>query len=289
MAHPSLAVRGVGPDKARPAEEPHSKPPIDGTYSPDGEGQNCTTADDPFGDTLFEGFDEEALGKAAHHQAKEEKASRATPIVGATPGDPLRPLDPSPLDRHSRPVFGSGVRRASKIGGDGAAPARSPGAQNFKDISLDPAWDDRLRPAGSGYSAEEWAQAREDGRFHVIEILSGEERGLLRFDARNESKSSGWSMTLGRAFDGCMLVGPGASPSHPNHMREKAVLVTDHGKKTHLFTYGIVEPGEMVNEWGRGACLTVTGSGLIDAPLYMETGVDGPVQPEDASRYPRDR
>lgn len=166
----------------------------------------------------------------------------------------------------------------------------SPPDAGSRDLSLDPPWTDPNRPAGSGYSVEEWAQAREDGKFHVIELLSGQERGLMRFDARKTPESSGWSITLGRAFDGCMLIGPGASPRHPNHVRDKAVVVTDSGKKTHIFTYGIIEPTEMANPWGRGACLTIAGSGLIDAPVYIKTEIDTLHQDQEAPQdYPRNR
>lgn len=221
-------------------------------------GNSSGTSQDPFGASLFEGYGTE----------------RPAPIEASTP-EPARSTSPS-----SRPVFSS--RSSARSASAGGAPGNTKTAMNpnrpqpterVLDRSLDPPWADAKRPAGSGFSAEEWQATRQGGKYHVIELLSGKERGLITIPAQKTGPGSAWGITVGQAFDGCMLVGPGAKPSHPNHIRSKAVLVTDKEAQIPTFCYGIIEPAEMVNEWGRGASITLTGKNLFEAPedaLVME-------------------
>lgn len=210
------------------------------------------TSQDPFGASLFEGYG----------------AEQPAPIEVST-HEPTR--NAPPYSPSSRPVFSS--RSATRAASAGTTPDNTKTATNrpqpaerARDRSLDPPWPDAKRPAGSGFSAEEWTAAREGGKYHVIELLSGKERGLITIPVQKTGPGSAWGITVGQAFDGCMLVGPGATPSHPNHLRSKAVLVTDTAAKMPTFCYGVIEPAEMLNEWGRGATITLTGKNLFDAP-----------------------
>lgn len=95
----------------------------------------------------------------------------------------------------------------------------------------DPPWDDPLRPAGSMFCAEQWAAARDGGRYNAFEMASASERQLIRLpkpararlvqrvvDGRvtqvpeaqtnvDQDRRDTMLEYLGPALDGCILFG----------------------------------------------------------------------------------
>ncbi len=156
---------------------------------------------------------------------------------------------PSPYFGSPPPVFG---KRSRNRHGGAPAPTES--------TMLVPTWDDPSRPAGSGFSQEEWAAARAGGH-HAVEVLGANERTLLRFPLALDPAQGHWLPSLfGQVFDGCMLIAPGARPQYPGLVREKAVIVNGQSS-----SFGVIEPYVMPNEWCRGSTFA------WDSKLPLET------------------
>ncbi len=166
----------------------------------------------------------------------------------------------SPANGSRPPVFGKRPRSRSND-----APPPSTAAT--------PIWEDPTRPAGSGFGPEEWAAARAGG-FHVLEVLGANDRVLLRIPSGQEAEIHPFPSLFGQAFDGCMIIAPGAKPSYPDLVRKKAIVVK--GKPA---SFGVIEPDLMPNEWCRGSAfaldrgwpleklaITAPGDPVSDAP-----------------------
>lgn len=356
------APSSIGDGLVQQSEPTVQSSPIssDGTVSlPASEGM---LPDDPFGDSRYEGYPEDAESPPASEPSAEP--SFDTSVSASRPSEIKAP----PMQGSRRPIFttpaAASKKQPSQFGGrpgvgrpstscvdsvqsnDEAPPffdygeindvdsptavvANKPGIQarrpdfasslskheNRKqikqDMSLDPIWEDDHLPPGSGYTAQEWADARgENNEFNVIEFVAGKERALIRFPTAQKtvavtkvdpsrgvpvkfyvapvvSPPVAFSVIVGECFDGCIVLGPRGQTDFPNHVRHGAIVVKDPlrdlnqaVRSGHDFVYGVIEPRVMRNPYGRGAVLNL-GEGyslLGDEPVAEAEINDDDVQ-----------
>ena len=177
---------------------------------------------------------------------------RAMPASASTPiqsGDRATPSAPAGVN-YGRPKFGTRSAGAPP----GSLQSGGPSDSSISQVTDAVSWADPSRPAGSGFSQEEWQAAR-DGGYHVIEIVGCAERSLVRIPiAALASAGTGNELQslFGQVFDGCMMLRPGAKHPHPGLVRQKAIVV-----RGSPVSFDVVEPEVMLNEWCRGASFTL--------------------------------
>lgn len=106
------------------------------------------------------------------------------------------------------------------------------------EVRPDPAWPHPEIPAGSAYSPQEWAAARAQGNVHVWEIRNAGESALMCVDRlppprverqvvggkvvetevpyTDEEIAQGFDPMLAAVLDGCLVLAPSATTTHPN-------------------------------------------------------------------------
>lgn len=106
------------------------------------------------------------------------------------------------------------------------------------EVKPDPPWPHPDLPAGSAYSPEEWAAARAQGNVHVWEIRNAGESALMCVERlppprverqvvdgkvveteipyTDEEIAQGFDPMLAAVLDGCLVLAPSATTTHPN-------------------------------------------------------------------------
>lgn len=106
------------------------------------------------------------------------------------------------------------------------------------EVKQDPPWPHPEIPAGSAYSPQEWAAARAQGDVHVWEIRNAGESALMCVDRlppprierqvvggkvvetelpyTDEEIAQGFDPMLAAVLDGCLVLAPSATTTHPN-------------------------------------------------------------------------
>ena len=297
---------------------------------------------DPFGGDPFEGqTEDDSYGHpmtdddwSSMLPAEASPAPAPAPSPAATHSGPISGVGMASSSGRSRPEFeraafepSQAVQPAKRLDRSAEVPpVRAPSGRPVfslpssgrpnpmtkevrPNLENDPPWLDDLRPAGSRYSNQEWANARgTNDEFHVIEFVAGRECALIRFNAASppttvahKDKATGKTVAtsiyktntpthnfysiVAQCFDGCLILGPAGKTDHPGRERRDAIIATDPLRSQGVsprpgrdMSYSIIEPKVMRNELGRGAVLTFDGGPLfyemLPSPQEQESTVE---------------
>lgn len=177
----------------------------------------------------------------------------------------------------------------------------------------DPPWPDRTLPAGTRFTADEWAAARMGEQFHVLEVRSGAEGALVQVPAAPTTvlatgktvvggKVSTPARTelalstefidpfMGQVLDGCLLLGPKAPTTHPRSATSHVTVQMPDGAS---WPYRIVRPEAQRNDPFLAALFQMKGSLPLRRPDYEKPGpatesVEATQPPKQASHRTAD-
>lgn len=208
----------------------------------------------------------------------------ARPVPGARPPRPLGASTLPTMPAGGASPFARVAPGVIKGGGDDLqdaahdqTPGRAAGSRQALRTpqSAEPDWPDKNTPPGSKFSATEWADARREaelqagGPVYLVEIRNRAQSALLvlpRVPApqvvkkmvggklvseeqplTDEQWAQGLDPLIGDLVDGCLLLSPSATTSHPRSVRELTFQSHDpaFGDRRH--------PGELVYRIARPA------------------------------------
>lgn len=195
--------------------------------------------------------DHAASRSAWASDATDERATRATGLTNASAA-----VSTAPSEKASDPAKGSAPAAAARPTNPYADLARKSAqrravghALRNRPAQADPQWDDDTIPAGSNYTAQEWADARTPDVW-VFEVRNAGQSCLMAVDKpprprQSRSVASGKVVPvlepvpdhlldatlpaeLGSLWDGCMLLAPSATTSHPGAVSGWITMRTGH-------------------------------------------------------------
>lgn len=248
------------------------------------------------------------------------------------PGDPVPHAvgadAPGPAPKESAPggsfldlVRKLNNRSANRANGQAtqvAAPSSQPHLHRAQEdplpsVAPDPPWDDPWRPAGSMFCAEQWAAARDDGKYCVFEMAAATERQLVRLpkpmqqllvkrvvDGKlvqveqssadlDQARRDAMLKFLAPALDGCLVLGPGARPTHTQGMVKNAITLVDPLQIGRNYKLAVIEPQQrQPSEEPIWLCFSNGASVELDKGFFAEGEAStDPVESE--ARPSRDR
>jgi hypothetical protein len=171
----------------------------------------------------------------------------ATPQGSSAEVVDTAPRGRSPFSQLSERSLAAQQGRRQEAASRGAAiPAARPAREARTPLEADPPWTDAERPAGSLYSTEEWAAARQGGTCIVFELRVATEGALISIDrmptapTRKEMRDGQlvevsdpipqeildnyMDPMLASMFEDCLLLGPKAATTHPAAVSGQLVL-----------------------------------------------------------------
>lgn len=175
-------------------------------------------------------------------------------------------------------------------------------------IAADPAWTHDDLPAGSAFTAEEWEAARAGRKFIVFEMRTGSQGALIQAERRpagvktmaqvgKEARQLERPLSQEVAnkyldplqemmFDGCLLLGPAATTTHPGSVANTYTMKGEPVEEGGLgdWVYRIVRPKQHreTMPW----MFTATGWGRVElaAPEAHEQSDEDEQAAEEAQR-----
>lgn len=149
------------------------------------------------------------------------------------------------LSRLSRERRNANNKNADKIESESDYQARTRAQAVVKPVVQEVEWDQPTIPAGSKYSVQEWLAASENGTKLVFEVRNAGQSALICLPMAPKGAQKATPGTLHPlfvdTFNGCLLLAPSATTSHPGAISGEMVHRTGN-KEFGEMTYRIVRP-----------------------------------------------